>query len=108
MSDIEPASPLYTVTYSKRVLDGLVRLGGAARDRGDGARLAVALREFHRRLCLYPQFGDSLADLKAHAGHVRLGVVPPLAMRYGVFEERRLVVVAALPVVLYRSDRGEG
>ena len=108
MSADEPASPLYTVTYSGRVLDGLVRLGRAARDRGDCERFADALREFHRRLCVYPQFGDPLADLKAHAGHVRLGVVPPLAMRYGVFEERRLVVVAAPPVVPYRSDRGEG
>ncbi len=52
---------------------------------------------------MYPQFGDPLVDLLAEAGQVRLGVVPPLAMRYGVLEERRMVLVAALPVLMPRQ-----
>ena len=68
-------------------------------DRSTEADL-VALREFDRRLRIYPQFGDPLIDLLAEAGQVRIGVVPPLAMRYGVLEERRIVLVAAPPVLL--------
>ncbi len=79
-----------------------MELAAAARARGDGEAFLVALREFDRRLRVYPQFGDPLVDLLAEAGQVRLGVVPPLAMRYGVLEERRLVLVAALPVLMPR------
>jgi hypothetical protein len=82
------------------VRERLVELAAEARSRGDGEEFVVALREFDRRLRVYPQFGDPLVDLLAEAGQVRLGTVPPLAMRYGVFEERRLVLVAALPVML--------
>jgi len=63
----------------------------------------VAVREFDRRLRVYPQFGDPLSDLRHHVGHIRLGVVPPLAMRFGVLEELRQVLVVALPVLLSRS-----
>lgn len=108
MSADGTTSPFYAVTYSDRVLAVLARLGRTARDRGDGEQFVASLREFHRRLCVYPQFGDPLSDLKAHPGHVRLGVVPPLAMRYGVLEDQRLVVVAAPPVLMYRSNRGVG
>ncbi len=90
----------YHVSYSARVRERLVELAAEARSRGDGEEFVVALREFDRRLRVYPQFGDPLVDLLAEAGQVRLGTVPPLAMRYGVFEERRLVLVAALPVML--------
>jgi hypothetical protein len=39
---------------------------------------------------------------------VWIGIVRPLAMRYGIFEERRLVMVAALPVLLPRSESNMG
>ncbi|MGL4461790.1 MAG: hypothetical protein ACRDD1_03660 [Planctomycetia bacterium] len=60
----------------------------------------TALREFDRRLHVYPQFGDPLSDLLAEAGQARLGIVPPLAMRYGVSEVRKIVFVSAPPVLL--------
>jgi hypothetical protein len=90
----------YQVSYSAAVRDRLKALAATARERGDGEAFLAALREFDRRLRLYPQFGDPLIDLVAEIGQVRLGTVPPLAMRYGVIEERRLVLVAALPVLL--------
>jgi hypothetical protein len=93
----------YRVSYSVRVRERLVELAAAAHARADGAEFVAALREFDRRLRIYPQFGDPLVDLLGEAGQVRLGTVPPLAMRYGVLEERRLVVVAALPVLLPRQ-----
>ena len=95
----------YAVIYSDRVLDALTRLGRAAQARGDGARFAEALRDFDRRLRVYPQFGDPLMDLHTHSGQVRLGVVLPLVMRYGVFEEPRRVIAAALPALLPRPAR---
>ena len=80
-----------------------MELAAAARTPSDGVEFVAALREFDRRLRVYPQFGDPLVDLLAEAGQVRLGTVPPLAMRYGVLEERRLVLVAARPVLLPRQ-----
>lgn len=96
-------SPIpYRVSYSAAVRERLKALAAVARERGDGEEFLAALREFDRRLRVYPQFGDPLIDLVEEAGQVRLGAVPPLAMRYGVIEERRLVLVAALPVLLPR------
>jgi hypothetical protein len=75
-----------------------------ARERGDVQAFVAALKEFHRRFCLYPQFGEPLTDLKHESGQVWIGIVPPLAMRYGVYEERRQVMVAAHPVLLPKSS----
>jgi hypothetical protein len=94
----------YAVSYSGRVRQRLLELADAARARGDGEAFLASLREFDRRLRVYPQFGDPLSDLSAEVGQVRLGVVPPLAMRYGVLEERRMVFVAALPVLMPRRS----
>lgn len=94
---------LYQVNLSGRVYDRVLELAAVARERGDGAAVLEALREFYRRLQVYPQFGDPLVDLREEAGQIRIGIVPPLAMRYGVLEERRQVFVAALPVLLPMS-----
>jgi hypothetical protein len=93
----------YRVTYSERVRQRLLALADVARERGDGEAFVAALKEFHRRLCLYPQFGEPMNDLKQEVGQVWIGIVRPLAMRYGVFDERRVVMVAALPVLLPKS-----
>ena len=96
----------YEVSYSGRVRERILELADAARERGDGATFLAALQEFDRRLRVYPQFGDPLADLRQESGQLRIDVVPPLSMRYGVLEERRLVFVAALPVLLAKRDAG--
>lgn len=100
----EPAP--YRVSYSGLVRQRLLELGVAARTRGDGELFLAALWEFDRRLRVYPQFGDPLTDLQAETGTVRLGVVPPLAMRYGVLEEQRVVLVAAPPVLMPMRPAG--
>ena len=92
----------YEVNYSVRVEDTLAQLGRDALARGEGAQFVAALREFHWRLCIYPQFGDPLMDLILEAGHIRLGIVSPLVMRYGVSEDTRTVFVAGVPVLLSR------
>jgi hypothetical protein len=93
----------YHVTYSERVRRRLVALAKTARARADGPAFVAALEEFDRRLHIYPQFGDPQCDLTREPGQVRIGIVPPLTMRYAVFEERREVTVMALPVLLRKS-----
>jgi hypothetical protein len=97
----------YRVVYSERVRQRLLALADAARQRGDGEAFLAALKEFDRRLCLYPQFGEPLTDLTQEVGQVWLGIVRPLAMRYGVFDERRVVMVAEIPVLLPNSESQE-
>jgi hypothetical protein len=73
--------------------------------RGDGEAFAAAYRELDRLLRLYPQFGDPLIDLTAVPGIIYNGIIPPLSIRYGVYEDRRLVLVVAMPVLLPRARR---
>jgi hypothetical protein len=73
----------YRVVYSERTRQRLLALADIARERGDGEAFLAALKEFHRRLCLFPQFGEPLIDLKHESGQVWIGIVRPLAMRYG-------------------------
>ena len=108
MSDAVFEPVPYRVVYSERVRQRLLALADVARERGDGEAFLVALKEFHRRLCLYPQFGEPLIDLTQESGQVWIGIIRPLAMRYGVFEERRLVMVAAIPVLLSKSEPQQG
>jgi hypothetical protein len=95
------------VVYSERVRQRLLALADCGPARGDGEAFLAALKEFHRRLCVFPQFGEPLADLKQESGQVWIGTVRPLAMRYGVFDERRVVMVAAIPVFLPKSEPQE-
>jgi hypothetical protein len=99
---VPPPSP-YRVEYSRRVRQLLFALADVARQRGDGEEFIAALKEFDRRLHIYPQFGEPLVDLKKEPGQVWIGFVRPLAMRYGIIDERRLVFVAAIRVLLPKS-----
>ena len=90
----------YQVVYSAFVEKRLEELADEAVARGDGVAFAAALAEFRRRLALYPQFGDPQIDLTAMPGLVYQGIIRPLSMRYGVFEDRRLVFCGAPPVLL--------
>jgi hypothetical protein len=98
----------YRVVYSERVRQRLLALADVARERGDGEAFLAAVKEFQRRLCLYPQFGEPLFDLKLEPGQVWLGIIRPLSMRYGVFDERRVVMVSELPVLLPKSATQDG
>jgi hypothetical protein len=104
MTTAAPAPAPYRVVYSQRVRQRLLGLADVARERGDGAAFVAALKEFHRRLRVYPQFGDPLIDLTQEPGQVWIGIVRPLVMRYAVLDDRRLVMVGALPVLLPKSE----
>ena len=98
----ESATP-YQVEYSGRVRQELRSLAARAIERGDGEAFVASLREFHRRLCIYPQFGDPLIDLTHEPGQICIGILRPLSMRYGLYELRRLVLVVDSPVLLPMS-----
>jgi len=83
VSTAAPGSTPYRVVYSERVRQRLLGMADMARERGDGEAFLAALKEFHRRLCVYPQFGEPLLDLTQESGQVWIGTVRPLAMRYG-------------------------
>jgi hypothetical protein len=51
-----------------------------------------------------PPFGEPLIELTQEVGQVWLGIVRPLAVRYGVFDETRVVMVTEAPVLLPKSD----
>jgi len=104
---IGTSGPLpYRVSYSERVRRRLLALADVARQRGDAEEFIAALKEFHRRLCVYPQFGEPLVDLTQEPGQLWIGIVHPLAMRYGVFDDRRVVLVAGIPVLLRAKGTG--
>jgi hypothetical protein len=90
----------YQVSYSHRVLRRLKEFAHQTTQRGDGKKFAAAMKEFHRLHGLYPQFGEPFIDLKDEAGQIYKGFIRPLAMRYAVYEDRRLVLVGDLPVLL--------
>lgn len=79
MSTSAPAPEPYQVVYAERVRRRLLSLADTARERGDGEAFVAALKEFHRRLGIYPQFGDPLTDLKREPGQVWIGTVRPLS-----------------------------
>lgn len=99
MAESEP-SPPYRVEYSGVVLQHFRLLAMQATARGDGPAFAAALKEFDRLLRLYPQFGDPLSDLQIGGGQLRLGIIRPLSLRYGVNEDLRIVFCGMLPVLL--------
>jgi hypothetical protein len=103
MEKSDPPVP-YTVEYSNLVSQHLRLLAREAARRGDGPAFAAALKEFHCRLELFPQFGDPIMDLSVEEGQIRVGIIRPLSIRYGVYEERRLVVCGALPILLPMTD----
>jgi hypothetical protein len=77
--------------------------------RGRFAEVAQALRGIENRLKWIPlDFGEPLEDLVHMRLREYLGVVPPLVVRYGVDEARRLVYVALPFKLLPRSGLEAG
>jgi hypothetical protein len=84
----------YRVVFSERARQSIRELAARARAVGLGEQVLDAVKEIDRLLRLYPQFGDPLADLAHEVGQSWVGAIHPLVVRYAVYDERRLVVVA--------------
>lgn len=84
----------YRVSLSEAVRGLLVRLHDEASGRGSRAEFAAALRTMTTRLRTDPtSFGEELFDPRALRLTIKVAVVLPLAVEFGVYEERRLVFV---------------
>ena len=68
MSEPSPSPEPYHVVYSEYVRNAFRNLLALAKSRGLGSQVAAAARMLHKRLCIYPQFGDPLRDLELRAG----------------------------------------
>lgn len=103
MSEPTDGPTPYRVSYSEWVRNELRKLTARAPDRGLGNEVLAAVKEMDWRLHVYPQFGQPLQDLTLEPGQVWIGVVAPLVVRYALFEDRRVVMVAAPILPLPRS-----
>lgn len=90
----------YRVVVSDAVRQRLRELADEAIARGDGPAFVGAVRAFMARLAIYPQFGDPIIDLVQGGGQIRVGIIRPLSMRYGVHEDQRIVFCGAIPILL--------
>src|SRR3954463_15919691 len=70
-----------------------------ARDAGTNQEAVATVKDLDRRLHVYPQFGEPIIDLTQEPGQVHVGTVPPLMVRYAIYEERRLVIVTVLRIL---------
>src|SRR3954453_7485570 len=93
----------YDISYSGKVRDALVALIARATATGRDQPLRAALSDLDHRLRVYPQFGQPLLDSAIESAQEWLGVVPPLVVRYIIYEERRLVCVVKPITPLPRS-----
>ena len=100
MTDPADAPAPYRVVYSGIVLATLRAYATRAKAAGQNDLLGAALKDLEHRLRIYPQFGEPLFDLTQEPGQIYDGTVPPLVVRYAVFEDRRLVFVGAPPRLL--------
>ncbi|HEY1380459.1 MAG TPA: hypothetical protein VGF55_26900 [Gemmataceae bacterium] len=83
----------YRVSYSGRVQDELTALIARAKAQGRHQPLVTAAQAIDHRLRVYPQFGEPIRDSAVGSGREWISVVPPLVVRYVVYEDRRLVCV---------------
>jgi hypothetical protein len=77
----------------------LREFAATARAAGHSREAAAALKELDHRLHVYPQVGEPIMDLTQESGQVCIATMPPLMVRYAIYEERRLVVVTLLRIL---------
>jgi hypothetical protein len=106
VSEPKDAPLPYQVVYSEQVKAALREQASQAAAVGKRPAIIAAVKELDRLLHLYPQFGEPLMDLMLEDGRLWHGTVGPLVVRYAIYEERRLVMVAVPPVLLQPRSGG--
>lgn len=86
-------TPGYEVPLSGAIQELLFRL--LTKADADGRRLEfLAFKAVAQRLCTEPEaFGEEVFDLAALHLTIKVGVILPLAVEFGVHSERRLVII---------------
>src|SRR5262245_32565141 len=98
-----PADPpvLYRLVISDLVIAELRALLARAKQCGLADEVKTALTTLQERLQVYPQFGQPLIDLQHEQAQTMVAVVPPLYVRYAIYETRRevwlLIPIRPLP-----------
>lgn len=91
---MNPPGPGYNVSLSGAVRDRLVRARDSAAADGRRAEFLAALRTTLERLRDEPQAtGEELYDLHALRLTIRLAVLLPVVVEFGVYADRRFVFV---------------
>ena len=103
MSEATDGPIPYEVSYFEAARQALPVYAARAQAIGQRPTFVAAVKELDRLLRLHPQFGEPLTDLALEAGQVWRAIVSPPVVRYAVFEDRHLVVVAAPPLLLPNS-----
>jgi hypothetical protein len=60
---------------------------------GRGQQVLAALKELHRILTIYPQYGEPTRDLRTVGQTIYTLCVPPLFVEYAIDEEERIVYI---------------
>ena len=91
---MNPPEPDFEVSISGATRELLIRLHGEATANGLRAEFLAALRTISERLRHEPvTFGEELFDLRALQLNVKIGIILPLAVEFGVYQQRRIVFV---------------
>jgi hypothetical protein len=93
----------YDLIYSGLVHDEFAALLARAKRRGKHRPLAEAAKIIDYRLRVYPQFGEPIRDSAYGSAKEWTAIVPPVFVRYVLFEERRVVNVVYPITPLSRS-----
>lgn len=87
-------TPGFEVGISGAIREKLVRLGRHAALDERGAKFLAAVRDILARIHSDPvTFGEELFDLRAMQLTIKIAVRYPLAVEFGVYPDRRQVVV---------------
>jgi hypothetical protein len=91
---MNPPDQPYEVPVSRSIRELLLRLHDEAARAGRRAEFLAAVKRISRRLRTDPgSFGEELFDLPALRLTVKVGVVLPVAVEFGVHADRRIVFI---------------
>ena len=84
----------YEVPLSGAMQELLFRLVNEADADGLRSEFLAAFRTISQRLCMDPEsFGEEVFDLAALHLTIKVGVILPLVVEFGVHSARRLVII---------------
>ena len=87
-------TPGYEVPLSGAIQELLFRLLNKADADGRRFEFLAAFKAVAQRLCTEPEtFGEEVFDLAALHLTIKVGVILPLVVEFGVHSEKRLVII---------------